>query len=43
MCEKYKYELKQGETIMFPSNFLYPHKIKKIIKGKRYSAIGWVY
>ena len=43
MCDKYKYKLKQGESIMFPSNFLYPHEIKKITKGKRYSVISWVY
>jgi hypothetical protein len=43
MCEKYKYPLKTGETIMFPSNFLYPHEIKKITKGTRYSMTSWVY
>jgi len=43
MCEKYKYKLKQGETIIFPSNFLYPHEITKITKGKRYTAISWVF
>ena len=43
MCDKYKYRLTIGETIIFPSNFLYPHKIKKITKGKRYSVVSWVY
>lgn len=43
MCEKYKYKLKTGETLIFPSNFLYPHEIKEITKGKRYSMISWVY
>ena len=43
MCEKYKYSLKTGETIVFPSNFLYPHSIKKITKGTRFSMVSWVY
>jgi len=43
MCGKYKYKLKPGETLVFPSNFLYPHSIKKITKGTRYSMVSWVY
>ena len=43
MCEKFKYNLKAGETIIHPSNFLYPHEVKKVTKGKRYSMVSWVY
>mgnify|MGYP003139213390 CR=1 FL=1 len=43
MCDRYEYKLTIGETIMFPSNFLYPHEIKKIVKGKRHSMVSWVY
>jgi predicted 2-oxoglutarate/Fe(II)-dependent dioxygenase YbiX len=43
MCEKYKYKLKTGETLIFPSNFLYPHEIKRITKGTRHSMVSWVY
>ena len=43
MCRKYKYKLKTGETMVFPSTFLYPHEIKKITKGTRYSAVSFVY
>jgi len=43
MCQKYKYKLKTGETLIFPSNFLYPHEIKKITKGTRHSMVSWVY
>ena len=43
LCEKYKYKLKTGETLIFPSNFLYPHEIKKITKGTRHSMVSWVY
>ena len=43
MCERYKYRLKAGETLIFPSNFLYPHEIKEITKGTRHSMVSWVY
>lgn len=36
------YKLKQGSCIMFPSNFMYPHEIRPIIKGTRYSIITWL-
>ena len=36
-------ELKQGELIIFPSSFLYPHKVKPVKKGTRYSYISWVW
>jgi len=43
LCEKYKYKLKAGETIVFPSNFLYPHLINKITRGKRITMVSWVF
>jgi predicted 2-oxoglutarate/Fe(II)-dependent dioxygenase YbiX len=36
-------ELKAGELLIFPSNFMYPHEIKPVTKGTRYSYISWVY
>ena len=36
------FELKKGDAIIFPSNFLYPHGIFPIISGKRYSVITWL-
>ena len=36
------FELKRGDAIIFPSNFLYPHGIMPIIKGTRYSIIMWL-
>ena len=33
--------LKEGDLIMFPSNFLYPHKILPITEGTRYSIVSW--
>jgi predicted 2-oxoglutarate/Fe(II)-dependent dioxygenase YbiX len=33
----------QGDVIIFPSNFLFPHEVKSITKGTRYSAVSWSY
>lgn len=42
-CQKHTFKLKAGETIVFPSNYLYPHIIKKVKKGVRYTMVSWVY
>lgn len=34
-------ELTAGDVIIFPSVFLYPHRVNKIIKGSRYSFVAW--
>ena len=36
-----KVELKTGDLIMFPSNFMYPHSIQPITSGTRYSIVCW--
>jgi len=36
------YELKQGDIVIFPSNFLYPHGIMPVVKGTRHSIICWL-
>jgi predicted 2-oxoglutarate/Fe(II)-dependent dioxygenase YbiX len=33
--------LGKGDIIIFPSVFLYPHRINKITSGTRYSMISW--
>ena len=43
MFQKQKITLKQGELLIFPSNFLYPHSVEPVTKGVRYSYISWVY
>lgn len=35
-------KLGKGSIVFFPSNFLYPHGIQPIIKGKRYSIVAWL-
>jgi predicted 2-oxoglutarate/Fe(II)-dependent dioxygenase YbiX len=32
----------KGSTIMFPSNFMFPHEIMPVTKGTRYSIITWL-
>jgi predicted 2-oxoglutarate/Fe(II)-dependent dioxygenase YbiX len=43
MFEDTKIDLKPGEVLIFPSVFLYPHKVCEITKGTRYSFVSWVY
>jgi predicted 2-oxoglutarate/Fe(II)-dependent dioxygenase YbiX len=35
--------LKTGDVIVFPSNFLYPHQVKPIKSGTRYSFVSWAW
>ena len=32
----------KGEIIMFPSNFMFPHEVRTITSGTRYSIITWL-
>ena len=34
--------LTKGSVVMFPSNFMYPHKILPVENGTRYSIITWL-
>jgi predicted 2-oxoglutarate/Fe(II)-dependent dioxygenase YbiX len=35
--------LKAGSVMVFPSNFMYPHEVKLVTKGTRYSFVSWVW
>ena len=35
------YRPSAGDALMFPSNFMYPHEIRPITSGIRYSLITW--
>ena len=37
-----KYETKIGSGIIFPSNFMFPHEVKKITHGERWSIVTWL-
>ena len=36
-----KVETKAGRLIIWPSNFMFPHKVNTIKKGLRYSIVAW--
>ena len=36
-------EFKSGDLIIFPSNFVYPHRVEPVTKGARYSYVSWAY
>lgn len=35
--------LKAGQIVVFPSNFMYPHKVLPVKSGCRYSFVSWVW
>jgi hypothetical protein len=39
--EEWTVEVKPNRMIIWPSNFLYPHTVKPVTKGKRYSVVAW--
>ena len=41
MFDDYKIEINQGDVILFPSNFLYPHRVFPVTEGIRYSYVSW--
>ena len=43
MFENEKIKLSKGDLLIFPSVFLYPHRVEPVKKGTRYSFISWVY
>ena len=43
LLDNYKVNLKKGDIIIFPSIFLYPHRVSEIKSGIRYSFASWVY
>ena len=43
MFEDKKIKFKKGDLCIFPSIFLYPHRVEPIKKGIRYSFISWVH
>ena len=36
-------KLIRGDILIFPSNFIYPHEVKDITKGIRYSFVSWAF
>jgi len=36
-------DMKAGDMIVFPSNFMYPHRVEPVTKGARYSYVSWLF
>ena len=43
MFDDKKINTKEGDLVIFPSLFLFPHEVKPITKGIRYSYISWMW
>jgi|TARA_B100000902_G_scaffold24267_1_gene29223 hypothetical protein len=43
MFDDYEIKFKAGDLIIFPSVFLYPHLVKPVKKGTRYSFVSWAW
>mgnify|MGYP003118440724 FL=1 len=37
-----KFKTEKGSALIFPSNFVYPHEVEKIVKGTRFSIVTWL-
>jgi len=38
-----EFSLKQGDIIIMPSCFMFPHEITEVTKGTRYSFVSWAF
>ena len=41
MWEDTEIKMEAGDVLVFPSNFMYPHEVKEVTKGTRYSWVSW--
>ena len=39
--DEWEVEVRPNRMIIWPSNFLYPHTVKPVTKGTRYSVVAW--
>lgn len=39
--DDFKVELNPGEILLFPSNFMYPHRVEEVTSGSRYTFVCW--
>jgi predicted 2-oxoglutarate/Fe(II)-dependent dioxygenase YbiX len=43
LCDgRYVAQRLRGSIIVFPSNFMYPHEVKKVTRGDRFSLMTWI-
>ena len=43
ICRGKVIDLKKGDVLIFPSCFMYPHEVREITSGTRYSFVMWGY
>jgi len=43
ICREKEIKLVRGDILLFPSLFMYPHEVKEITKGIRYSFVSWAF
>lgn len=43
MCGDQQIHLPAGSVVVFPSNFMYPHKVNPVKSGVRYSYVSWAW
>lgn len=43
MFDGYEIHLPAGSVVVFPSNFMFPHEVKPVKSGTRYSCISWTW
>ena len=43
MFKDKKIDMKAGDLLIFPSTFMYPHRVQPIKKGARYSYVSWTW
>ena len=43
ICREKEIKLKRGDILLFPSNFMFPHGVKEVTKGLRYSFVSWAF
>lgn len=36
-------QTKAGDILIWPSNFMYPHKVQPVTQGQRYSFVSWAW
>lgn len=41
--DNHEINLKKGSILIFPSVFLYSHRVDTVLKGTRYSFVSWAY
>jgi len=40
--EMFRVKAAPGRAVLWPSNFLYPHSVTKVTKGRRYALVSWL-